>query len=66
LPPRRRNSPVIAASFDSAPVGAGAPRSRAHTYRIAPATAKRAPAIRNGGSVSTAKRMKRYVDPQMT
>ena len=32
---------------------------------IMPETMKRAPAIRNGGIVSTANRMPRYVDPQM-
>ena len=30
-----------------------------------PAIAKRAPAMRSGGSVSTANRMARYVEPQM-
>jgi hypothetical protein len=49
--------------------GAGHPgRSRhpTHAASTAPATRKRTPPIRNGGSVATATRMARYVEPQTT
>ena len=46
-------------------VSGAAPRARLHPNRSEPAATKRAPAIVNGGSVSTAKRIARYVEPQM-
>ena len=49
------------------PIGSwAAPRMRpVMTKSTAPAMRKRTPAISNGGIVSTAILMKRYVDPQM-
>jgi len=46
-------------------VGGVTPRRSAQAYRMAPAIRKRVPAIRKGGIVSMAKRIARYVDPQI-
>ena len=40
-------------------VGAGSPAARRHTYKNAPEIMKRAAADRNGGMVSTVKRIAR-------
>ena len=58
--------PMIAVSFHSARVGRSAPRQRAQAMRSAPAMRKRTPIITNGGMVSMAKRIARYVEPQST
>ena len=55
----------MAAVRHSTSDGHAAPRSRAHATRMAPATTNRAPAMRNGGMVSMAMRIARYVEPQM-
>jgi hypothetical protein len=65
LPPSRRNAPVMAAVRHCFAVAGSAPRNRVHNRIIPPAMTKRTPAIRNGGSVSIANRMARYVEPQM-
>ena len=44
----------------------GAPRAFTHARRIPPATRYRAEAIVNGGIVSRAHRIARYVEPQTT
>ena len=63
LPPSSMNVPITAADFHCAAVGRGVPRKRTKAYINAPATRKRTAAIRNGGSVSTAKRIASYVEP---
>src|SRR5204862_1156887 len=65
LPPSRRSPPTTVAAPQLRFVGRGAPRQRDQAYRIAPATRKRAAAIRCGGMVSIAKRIPRYVEPQI-
>jgi hypothetical protein len=65
FPPRSRRAPMTAASRHMRPVGRGAPRASAHAAIPAPERRKRVLAIRKGGIVSTAKRMARYVEPQM-
>ena len=42
------------------------PRARANAYNSNPAVRFRVPAIRNGGMDSTAYRIPRYVEPQIT
>src|SRR5206468_12414657 len=42
------------------------PCDQAIAYMITPAKTNRAPAIRNGGIVSMANRIPRYVEPQIT
>ena len=54
LPPSSRKPPTTAALRQCVTDGAAAPRSRAHPKSSAPAMTKRAPAMRNGGSVSMA------------
>ena len=44
--------------------GAGAPRSRPHEYRINPAGTKRMAAANSGGTLETAMRMAKNVEPQ--
>jgi hypothetical protein len=59
LPPRKSRPPVTTAHVQFVRVGVGAPRARAHAYSTAPATRKRTPAMRKGGSVSMAYAMAR-------
>ena len=65
LPPINSRAPTIAATRHSARVGHGTPRACDQSASTTPATRKRMPAMRNGGIVSIAKRMARYVEPQM-
>ena len=65
LPPVISSGPMINADFQFATVGLAAPRMRSQAYITPPATTKRIPPTRNGGTVSMAKRMKRYVDPHI-
>src|SRR5687768_7989647 len=64
LPPSKRAVPTIAVDFQFPGVGAGSPAMRRQAYRIAPEIRNRSEACMNGGIVSTAKRIARYVDPQ--
>jgi len=59
FPPSNSNPPMIAAAFQLARVGRGAPLKRIQVYSTPPAIRKRTAAIRNGGNVSTAKRIAR-------
>jgi hypothetical protein len=52
------------AFLHSITVGFGSPAARRHKYKNKPEIIKRAAAERNGGMVSTVKRIARYVDPQ--
>src|SRR5437868_6021960 len=62
LPTPSIRTPVMPASRQSRAVAAGAPRQRASAYRIAPATRNRTPPSMNGGIVSIAYLMNRYVE----
>jgi hypothetical protein len=64
FPPTSRNAPTIAADSHWRLVGRS--RGRKIAKRIAPARRNRSEAIRNGGSVSIAISIPRYVAPQMT
>src|SRR5215216_4680556 len=64
LPPRRSRVPTIAVDFQFAVVGTESPAARLQRNRIAPEIKKRMDACRNGGMVSTANRIARYVEPQ--
>src|SRR5215211_97843 len=64
FPPSRSAVPTIAVDLQWPAVGAGSPAARRHTYKIAPEIKKRKEACRNGGMVSTEKRIARYVEPQ--
>ena len=67
MPPPRSSAPTIALSRTSRRVGmTNERRSRAtdQVRRIRPASRKRIAAMTNGGIVSTATEMPRYVDPQ--
>ncbi len=64
FPPSSRNVPTMAAAFQLLRVGVASPAIRLHAYRIAPETRNRIEACRNGGRVSTEKRIARYVEPQ--
>ena len=67
LPPSSNRAPLINPTRHSTRFGHAAPsRKRAHNSTISPARTNRALAISSGGSVCTAKRMARYVEPQMT
>ena len=69
LPPPNSSAPTIALSRHSRRLGRTNERpSRAidQANRIAPAKKKRAAAIRNGGIVSTAMAIPRYVEPHTT
>jgi hypothetical protein len=66
LPPRMRATPTMLAESHWRPVGIGSPAARRQARRRPPAMSQRALAMRNGGISSTAKRIARYVDPQMT
>jgi hypothetical protein len=59
LPPTRRKIPMIAALRDSRGVGAGSPTARRPSYKKRPEIMKRAAADKNGGVVSTVKRIAR-------
>jgi hypothetical protein len=65
FPPTSRRPPTIVALFQWDIVGLTAPRARPKAYRIKPERRKRTAAMRNGGVVSTANRIARYVDPQI-
>ena len=65
LPPTSKRVPPMSPVRQSVRVGHVAFRLAIdQESSSAPAIAKRAPAIRSGGSVSTANRMARYVEPQ--
>ena len=67
LPPTSRAAPTIAAARHCAgPSGSSArpPRHVETAKSTAPATRKRVAAMRNGGNVSMAMRIARYVEPQ--
>src|SRR5688572_6733171 len=64
LPPSNSAVPTIAVDFQFPRVGAGSPAMRLQAYRIAPEIKNLSPACINGGMVSTANRIARYVDPQ--
>ena len=66
LPTPSISTPVIAADLQSYRSGALAPRQRANAYSSSPAKVNRAAPIMNGGTLSIAYLMNRYVDPQMT
>jgi hypothetical protein len=64
LPNTSSSTPTIAVVRHSARVGAAAPpKTRANAYSIVPATRNRVAAMKNGGSVSIANRIARYVEP---
>ena len=65
LPPVRSSGPMMKADRHWVPVGRAAPRTRRKAYMREPAMTKRKPPTRNGGTVSMANRMARYVEPQM-
>jgi len=76
VPPTMRSAPTMKASRHwrrvrpTAGTGTARPpseraRNTDHAYRTPPATRKRAPVMRNGGTVSIAYLMARYVEPQM-
>ena len=66
LPSTKRGIEPTTAFRHCRRVGRGAPARAARAYRMAPAARNRHPAMRNGGMVSTARRMVRYVEPQRT
>jgi hypothetical protein len=66
FPPTNRSPPTTAAARHWEDVGLGAPLPRAHAYSSVPARRNRTEAMSSGGSVSMAKRMARYVEPQIT
>src|SRR5262245_4181552 len=57
--------PAMAALRHCTSVGIWWPRHNAHTSSSPPATTKRVPIWKNGGKLSSANLMPRYVDPQM-
>ena len=59
LPPTSKKMPMIAALRRSNPLGFGSPAKRRQEYKKAPDTIKRAAADKNGGIVSTVKRIAR-------
>jgi hypothetical protein len=63
FPPSSRNAPAIVALRHCFRVGGTAPRERAQAYRINPEMRNRVPPMTNGGMVSTAYLIARYVDP---
>src|ERR671936_2724865 len=65
LPHRRRHAPTISEARHSDHVDFSGPCVRAIPNIIKPARKNRAPAIRNGGIDWIAKRMPRYVEPQI-
>ncbi len=69
IPPPRSRAPTIALSRHSRRLGAWnerPPRATDQVSRISPASTKRIAAMRNGGIVSTAIAIPRYVEPQTT
>ncbi len=64
LPPKRRKMPMTVLASHWRAVGHAAPRSLRNPNKSEPASVKRTAAIRNGGIVSTAILMPRYVLPQ--
>ena len=65
FPPKSSSPPIIVAAFQLCLVGVGAPLRRVQRYSAEPAMRKRIPAMRNGGMVSMAMRMARYVEPHI-
>jgi hypothetical protein len=65
LPMPMSNAAAMVARRQLVFEGAGVPVARSQVKRISPDTRNRAPPMRNGGRVSTAKRMPRYVDPHI-
>ena len=63
---RNISAPRIVRLRHSSVDGAGAPRSCDQPNRTTPAIANRMPAAKSGGTVPTAMRIARYVDPQTT
>ena len=59
LPPSNKNVPTIAVDFQLALVGFASPAMVRQIYKIAPEIRKRIDACKNGGMVSTAKRIAR-------
>ena len=59
LPPTKSRMPMVAALRHSSLLGAGSPAMRRQKYKNAPEMIKRAAADKNGGNVSTAKRIAR-------
>ncbi len=66
LPPTSKKIPMIEALRHSSAVGRGSPARRRQRYKNPPEMMKRAAADKNGGVVSTVKRIARYVEPQIT
>ena len=66
FPPNSSSAPPTAAVIQSRfEGGPPLPRDLDQRSSITPASMNRAPAMRRGGSVSTANLMARYVDPQI-
>src|SRR6266480_4837210 len=65
LPASSKHAPMISDVRQLAHVDLPIPCDQAIAYMISPANTNRAPAIRNGGIVSMANRMPRYVEPQI-
>ncbi len=64
LPPSRSRLPMMNSEIHCLRVGMDCPAPRCQMNRITPEIKKRIPAERNGGMLSTAKRIARYVEPQ--
>src|SRR5713101_2913495 len=65
FPPRSKQAPIIKDVRQFAQLDLTMPCDQAIAYMIKPARRNRVPAIRNGGIVSIANRMPRYVEPQI-
>src|SRR6185436_2812734 len=63
LPPSSKRVPTMAVDFQFPRVGISSPAARRQMTRIAPEIRKRNDACMNGGMVSTANRIARYVEP---
>src|SRR6266513_4155301 len=66
LPASSKHAPMISDVRQFAQLDFPMPCDQAIAYMISPAKTNRAPAIRNGGIVSMANRIPRYVEPQIT
>src|SRR5215207_2328641 len=64
FPPSKSKVPTIASGFHCFNVGISSPAARRQMTRIRPEIRNRNPACRKGGTVSTANRIARYVEPQ--
>src|SRR5947208_13242659 len=65
LPPRTKQAPIIKDVRQFAQFDLPMPCNHAIPYMITPAIRNRVPAIKNGGTVSIAKRIPREVEPQI-